>query len=338
VVDIKVDGDTLEAMVLEKSSSRIYLNNKAKSQVDVIDREKRTLIASWPITLAKTNVAMAYDEANHRFALTYIDASSAAYRFLWSPMINRIWPQTLNKSLKSLFAVRETRYLSEAIGSNKLAELDLHLRGSRLRTPVLEVLGSDEFRLGIAERIARNSDSPPLKVLPDLVAGALARRDISEAIRLLENEKDRGVFSPNDRFLLTYLYCLNGSVDKAEALAATLAAANDEKKLTDAPAKRNPLPGTFQAWMLTGKHMGRFHSPVCEAGLHPLARTILAEAAPDAADTATRIVICTIPEARALLDHFDGLCATLTGLGDADAGVCATARDSIRRALVGTGR
>lgn len=66
VVDIKVDGDTLEAMALEKSSPRIYLNNKAKSQVDVIDREKRTLIASWPITMAKTNVAMAYDEANHR--------------------------------------------------------------------------------------------------------------------------------------------------------------------------------------------------------------------------------------------------------------------------------
>src|ERR1700688_3114862 len=42
VADIKIDGDTLEAMALEKSSSRIYLNNKAKSQVDVIDREKRT--------------------------------------------------------------------------------------------------------------------------------------------------------------------------------------------------------------------------------------------------------------------------------------------------------
>lgn len=66
VADIKVDGDTLEAMVLDKSSSRIFLNNKAKSQVDVIDREKRALITSWPITLAKTNVAMAYDEANHR--------------------------------------------------------------------------------------------------------------------------------------------------------------------------------------------------------------------------------------------------------------------------------
>ncbi len=59
-------GDTLEAMALEKGSSRIYLHNKAKSQVDVIDREKRALIASWPITKGKVNVAMALDEANHR--------------------------------------------------------------------------------------------------------------------------------------------------------------------------------------------------------------------------------------------------------------------------------
>jgi DNA-binding beta-propeller fold protein YncE len=66
LADIKIDGDTLEAMALEKGSSRIYVNNKAKSQVDVIDREKRVLIASWPVTKGKVNVAMALDEANHR--------------------------------------------------------------------------------------------------------------------------------------------------------------------------------------------------------------------------------------------------------------------------------
>jgi DNA-binding beta-propeller fold protein YncE len=66
VADIKIDGDTLEAMVMEKFSARIYLNNKAKGQVDVIDRAKRELVVSWPITKAKTNVAMAYDEATHR--------------------------------------------------------------------------------------------------------------------------------------------------------------------------------------------------------------------------------------------------------------------------------
>ena len=61
---------------------------------------------------------------------------------------------------------------------------------------------------------------PPVETLPDLIAGALARRDINGAIHLLENERDRGVGGQNDWFLLTYLYCLNGNVEKAEALAA----------------------------------------------------------------------------------------------------------------------
>jgi DNA-binding beta-propeller fold protein YncE len=66
LADIKIDGETLEAMALEKSSPKIYVNNRAKNQVDVIDRDKRELVASWPVTKCKPNVAMAFDEANHR--------------------------------------------------------------------------------------------------------------------------------------------------------------------------------------------------------------------------------------------------------------------------------
>jgi spermidine synthase len=173
------------------------------------------------------------EEANFRFAATYMDASSAEYRFLWSPLINRIWPETLSKSLKSFFAIRESRYLSETIGSNKLAELDLYLRGSRLRTPVLEVLGSDGLRLEIAERIAKKAKTPPLETMPDLIAGALARRNIDGAIQLMEDKKARAAFNLNDTFLLTYLYCLNGSVGKAEALAANNAAAIEKDGFVD---------------------------------------------------------------------------------------------------------
>ena len=163
------------------------------------------------------------DEANHRFALTYLTAPVAIQRFVHSPLISQIWPKTLNPEaaeLESFFILRQTRYLSEIIGSNKLAELDLYLRHSRLRMPVLEVLGSDGFRASIAERVLKNSATPPVETMPDLIAGALAQRDIDRAIRLLESKKDLGVFSANDMFLLTYLYCLNGSVDKAEALVA----------------------------------------------------------------------------------------------------------------------
>ena len=167
------------------------------------------------------------DEASHRFALDYFTAPAASQRFARSSLINQIWPKTLNPAaaeLETFFTIRESRYLSEIVGSNKLAELDLYLRHSRLRVPVLEVLGSDAFRVSIAERVARGSETPPLEVTPDLIAGALAQRNIDRAIKLLESEKDRGVFGADEIFLLSYLYCLNGSVEKAETLVAANAA------------------------------------------------------------------------------------------------------------------
>src|SRR5712664_7219 len=66
VADIKIDGETLEAMALESSTPKLYVNNKAKNQVDVVDRDTRAIVASWPVTKCKTNVAMALDETNHR--------------------------------------------------------------------------------------------------------------------------------------------------------------------------------------------------------------------------------------------------------------------------------
>jgi hypothetical protein len=167
------------------------------------------------------------DEASHRFALTYFTAPAAFERFVGSSAINQIWPETLNPAaaeLESFFTVRQTRYLSEIVGSNKLAELDLYLRHSRLRIPILEVLGSDALRVSIAERLAKGSETPPLETIPDLIAGALAQRNTNRAINLLESEKDRGVFGADEIFLLTYLYCLNGSVERAETLVADNAA------------------------------------------------------------------------------------------------------------------
>jgi hypothetical protein len=176
------------------------------------------------------------DEANHRFALTYLTAPGAVQRFGHSSVVNQIWPETLSPAapeLESFFIVRQTRYLSETVGSNKLAELDLYLRHSRLRVPVLEVLGTDAFRVSIAERVAHRSATPPLETIPDLVAGALAQRNIPRAIELLESKKDRGPLGLDDIFLLTYLYCLNGSVEKAEMLVAENPGAIKKDQFTD---------------------------------------------------------------------------------------------------------
>lgn len=66
VADIRIDGETLEAMALARSSSKLYVNNAAKNQVEVVDRKTRQRAASWPVTMGKRNVAMALDETAHR--------------------------------------------------------------------------------------------------------------------------------------------------------------------------------------------------------------------------------------------------------------------------------
>jgi DNA-binding beta-propeller fold protein YncE len=65
--DIKIDSDSVEALALEKSGPRIFVNITGKDAVGVVDRKKRTVIATWPIG---QNVAMAFDEAAHRLFIS----------------------------------------------------------------------------------------------------------------------------------------------------------------------------------------------------------------------------------------------------------------------------
>src|SRR6202049_1462644 len=66
LADIKIDGDTLEAMALEKMGNRLFLNNPAKNEVEVIDRKTNKLATSWPLKMSKDNATMAFDESVHR--------------------------------------------------------------------------------------------------------------------------------------------------------------------------------------------------------------------------------------------------------------------------------
>jgi len=66
LADIKIDGNSLEAMALDLFRPRMYVNNKAKNQIEVVDRWKGGVIASWPVKLCDENVAMALDEQRQR--------------------------------------------------------------------------------------------------------------------------------------------------------------------------------------------------------------------------------------------------------------------------------
>lgn len=64
--EIRVDGETLEGMALDVWRPRGYVNNKAKNSIVVLDRWNNKVVASWPVTLGKGNVAMALDEQHQR--------------------------------------------------------------------------------------------------------------------------------------------------------------------------------------------------------------------------------------------------------------------------------
>jgi hypothetical protein len=180
------------------------------------------------LTDAQPDLKAAYQLGYH-----YLEASGALQRFFASSFAQGIWPNERKELLEPLFLIRETRFRAEMSGSNWLAELGFYLRDSKLRAPVLAVQSSDEFRVSLAAALLTDARPLPAEASHDLLADALARRDFGDAIRLLETERDRGFSNPNDLFLLTYLYCLNGSVMKAEALAAAHSGSIQKESFVD---------------------------------------------------------------------------------------------------------
>lgn len=66
VAEIKIDGDTLEAMALAPSGPLLYIDNPSKNHVDVVNRQTRSVVKTWPVTMGKKNVAMAFDSSTQR--------------------------------------------------------------------------------------------------------------------------------------------------------------------------------------------------------------------------------------------------------------------------------
>src|SRR3981081_856393 len=58
--------DTLEAMAIDASAGRVYVNSRDKSQINVVSLTTRTLVSEWKISGANHCVAMPSDERNHR--------------------------------------------------------------------------------------------------------------------------------------------------------------------------------------------------------------------------------------------------------------------------------
>ena len=72
---IKIDPNGLEAMVVEKSGPRLFLNATEKNAIAVIDRNKRAVVATWPATGCHVNAGVAIDESHHRLFVACRDGN-----------------------------------------------------------------------------------------------------------------------------------------------------------------------------------------------------------------------------------------------------------------------
>src|SRR5206468_2219471 len=141
-------------------------------EIDRITNETKPLTDFYPKRLGDVTTE---DPSIHEFTSGYMQAANAAQRFRSSRRIQEIFPnEIMTGQLEAFFAIREMRYRARFSETNWLAELDMHLRGSRLREPVLETLATNSFRIALAEKTADTVQPPPTEVLPDLAAAALA--------------------------------------------------------------------------------------------------------------------------------------------------------------------
>jgi hypothetical protein len=66
VGEVKFAANHVEAMAVEQHGHRLFINVTDKNFMAVIDKDKHSVIAQWPIKEAEQNAPVAFDEANQR--------------------------------------------------------------------------------------------------------------------------------------------------------------------------------------------------------------------------------------------------------------------------------
>jgi WD40 repeat protein len=68
--EIKLPGTHSEAMAIDHSAKKLYVNLTRMNEVGVVDLEKGQLIARWPLPDTESPISMAIDEPNHRLFIS----------------------------------------------------------------------------------------------------------------------------------------------------------------------------------------------------------------------------------------------------------------------------
>jgi DNA-binding beta-propeller fold protein YncE len=174
LADIKIDSGHIDAMELEKSGPRLFVNMSSKSAVGVIDREKRTVIATWSIAQeGQQNLAMAFDEANHRlFTVTrkpakLIVLDSDSGKLIASlPCVDMVDGAVFDASSKRIY-VPGTEFI-DVFQERDINHFDLigHVQGAFHAKTAILIPQLKQFYLAVPHHGERNAEVRVFKVQP----------------------------------------------------------------------------------------------------------------------------------------------------------------------------
>jgi len=90
VGETKLDAHP-ESFQLERDSPRIYVNLPKSRKIAVVDRDKRTILATWPLGMMLANYPMALDQADHRlFVITRYPARLLVFDTTMGKTVQRL--------------------------------------------------------------------------------------------------------------------------------------------------------------------------------------------------------------------------------------------------------
>src|SRR5882724_6393245 len=90
VGETKLDAHP-ESFQMEKGNPRIYVNLPKSRKIAVVDRDKRTILATWPLGVMLANYPMALDQADHRlFVITRYPARLMVFDTSTGKTVQRI--------------------------------------------------------------------------------------------------------------------------------------------------------------------------------------------------------------------------------------------------------
>jgi DNA-binding beta-propeller fold protein YncE len=174
LADIKIDSPHIDAMALEKSGLRLFVNISGKNAVGVIDRKKRTVIATWPIAQeGQQNLAMTFDEANHRLftvtrkpaKLVVLDSDSG--KIISSlPCVDMVDGAVFDASSKRIY-VPGTEFI-DVFQERDISHVDLiaHVQGAfRAKTAIL-IPQLNQFYLAVPHHGEKSAEVRVFKVQP----------------------------------------------------------------------------------------------------------------------------------------------------------------------------